>query len=159
MSIKNKINSYAKRKEQEILTKGVEAVKDKYDEVDTRQEAIQEAAKRVIRELEAHPDMPAIAFLKMLQDEKKLPDDVVVEASTQISEVKSEEILVELMEELDIPSKDIQYIIKKSDISVDTAKKVAEQIPDETIQEEEKRRLENIEKEKKEEEEKESKIR
>lgn len=154
MSIKNKINSYAKRKEQEILTKGVEAVKDKYDEVDTRQEAIQEAAKRVIRELEAHPDMPAIAFLKMLQDEKKLPDDVVVEASTQISEVKSEEILVELMEELDIPSKDIQYIIKKSDISVDTAKKVAEQIPDETIQEEEKRRLENIEKEKKEEEEK-----
>ena len=59
--------------------KGIEAVKQVYDDSDTEKDAIKKATDRVLREIEEHPDMPVVDFLKMIQEDQELTTDIVVE--------------------------------------------------------------------------------
>lgn len=150
MGLKDIIEEILKRKTKNKMQERIQAVKEEYDEGETEREAIQRATDRVMKEIEDHPDMPVKNFLKMIQEEEKLSTDIVVEATKQISDVKSEETVAEIIEEIDLSSKGIQEIIKQPGVSIETAKKMAEQIPDITIQKQERQRLEKIERQRRE---------
>lgn len=142
MSLVDFIMEILNRRVENKMQERVEAVKGVYDESETEKEAIKRATDRVIKEIEANPDMPVIEFLKMIQEEEKLPTDILVEATKQIPDVKSETVTVKAVEELDFASKEIKEIIEEADISLNTAQKMAAQIPDETIKREQQEELE-----------------
>lgn len=142
MSLVDKMQERIERKK---LQKRIDDVKDAYDEGDTKKEAKEKASNRVISLIEANPNMPVIQFFKMIQEEEELPTEILVEATKQIPNIKSEETTAKVVENLDFPSKGIQEIINETDVSLDTAKKMVAQIPDEVIQKEEKRRIEKAE--------------
>ena len=135
MSLTDFIKEILSRKK---MQKKVEGVKDVYDEEEDEKESIQRATDRVIKVIEAHPDMPVIEFLKMIQEEEKLPGDIVVEATKKIKDEQA----AEAVKELDFASKEITSIIEEADISLNTAQKMVEQIPDEKIKKEQQRKLE-----------------
>lgn len=122
----------AKKEEQKLL-KGLDAVKETYDEVDGREAAIKASAQKAIQQMELHPEMSAVELIKMIQDDKELPIDVVVKIAKQIPEVRQEETVVKIAEEVDLPIEGYKEIIQDADVSLSTAQKIAEQIPDEGI--------------------------
>lgn len=150
MSLKDIIKEMLKRQTKNKMKERIQAVKEKYNEGETEKEAIQKATDRVMKEIEEHPNMSVMDFLKMIQEEEKLSTDIVVEATKQISDVKPEETVVEIVEKIDLPSRGIQEIIKQPSVSLETAKKMAAEIPDRTIQRQERQRLEKIERERRE---------
>ncbi len=121
--------------------KGIEAVKQVYDDSDTEKDAIKKATDRVLREIEEHPDMPVVDFLKMIQEEQELPTDIVVETTKQIPDIKSEKIAAEAVEELDLNAPQITEIIQEADVSLKTAQKMISQIPDKKVKEEQQKEL------------------
>lgn len=121
----------------------LETVKNIYHESGTKNEAIQKATTRVIEEINKHPDMSIIEFLKMIQEEEKLSTDIIVEVTKQLLETKPEKT-VAIVEQLGLPEEKIQRIIRETS-SVEVAKKIVNQIPSEELQKEERRRLEKIE--------------
>lgn len=151
MSLEEIINEILTRREKNRMQEKVKDVKDEYDKGDTKEEGVEKAVDRIIGLIQANPDMPVIKFLKLIEEEEETSNDVLVEATKQIHDIKSEETTVKVVKALDLPSKGIQEIIKEADVSLDTAKKMAEEIPDEEIQEKEKERLEELERRRKEE--------
>lgn len=142
MSLVDIIKEMLNRTVEDRMQEGVEAVKDVYTETETEEEAIQKATDRVIKEIEARPDMPVIEFLKMIQKEEKLPTDIVVEATKQMPDVASERITVEAVKELDLGATEIKSIIEEADVSFNTARRMADEIPDEMIKREQQKELE-----------------
>lgn len=132
------------------LMESIEAVKDTYNEAETKKEAIQNAVDRIVREIKTSPNMPVIEFLKMIQKEENLSNDIIVEVTKQILDIKPEKTAIEIVEKIDLPSKDILKIIKLPDVSLEAAKKMAEEIPDEVLQKQERQRLDKIERERRE---------
>lgn len=141
LRLKGKITQLFKRKKEDEMKKGLEAVKDVY--IETDENAKIEAAKRAIEEIKKHPES-AIRFLKMMEDEKGIPVDIVVETVKHIPVVQSEEVAVQAIKKLQLPSKGIQAILQKPEVSIDAATQMVEQIPDEKIQKAEERRLQEL---------------
>lgn len=119
----------------------LDTVKSAYEEPDTERESIKKATEMVIKLIEENPNMSAIDLLKRIQEEENLPNRILVETTKQLPEVRSENAAVKVVEELDISSKGIQEILKHVDVSTDAAQKIAEQIPNEEIQEQEMKKI------------------
>lgn len=150
MAFKDKIGEIFNRIAKNKMQKKLDIVKDKFDESETKEEGVEEATNIVISEIQKNPNMPIIEFLKMIQEEENLPTEIVIEAIKQMSKMNTEDSTVkDAVEELDLPSRGIQDIIKEVD-SLDTAKTMANQIPDKQIKEQEKNRLAKIERERRE---------
>ena len=150
MSLKDMLKKAFGKTDKAKLLESIEAVKDTYNEAETKKEAIQNAVDKIVKEIKTHPDMPVTEFLKMIQKEENLSNDIIVEATKQILDIKPEKTAVQIVEEMDLPSKDILKIIKLPDVSLESAKKMAEEIPDEVLQKQERKRLEKIERERRE---------
>lgn len=123
------------------VQEGLEAVKQVYDDSDTEKEAIKKATDRVLKEIEEHPDMSVVDFLKMIQEEENLPTDIVIETTKQIPDIKPERLAAEAVKELDLDSPQIKEIIQEADVSLNTAQKMVSQIPDKKVKEEQQREL------------------
>lgn len=130
--------------EEDKLQKGVNAVKNVYDESDSKNEATQNAINRVIEVIQAHPDMPVGEFLKMLQDKTELSDNSLVEIIKQMPDVKSEEATIDAVKKVDLASEAIAEIIQEAPVSPVTAQKIAEQIPDKDIQKKQQAEIEKM---------------
>lgn len=150
MSLKDMLKKAFGKTDKAKLLESIEAVKDTYNEAETKKEAVQNAVDKIVKEIKTHPDMPVTEFLKMIQKEENLSNDIIVEATKQILDIKPEKTAVQIVEEMDLPSKDILKIIKLPDVSLEAAKKMAEEIPDEVLQKQERQRLEKIERERRE---------
>ncbi len=150
MSLKDILKKTFGKTEKAKLLESIEAVKDTYNEADTKKEAIQNAVDRIVREIKTSPNMSVTEFLKMIQKEENLSNDIIVEATRQILDIKPEKTAIEIVEKIDLPSKDILEIIKLPDVSLEAAKKMAEEIPDEVLQKQERQRLDRIERERRE---------
>lgn len=148
MSLNDIIKEMLKRKTKSKMQDSIQAVKEQYKEGETEEEAIQKATDRVMKEIEEHPDMSVMDFLTMIQ--KELSTDIVVEAAIQISDVKPEETVAEIVKKIDLPSEGIKEIIQQPGVSLETAIKMATEIPDIAIQKQERQRLEKIERERRE---------
>lgn len=138
-----KLPKFIEARKEKRMQQSLETVKNIYHESETKREAIQKATTRVIEEINKHPDMSIIEFLKMIQKEEKLSTDIIVEVTNQLSEAKPEKT-VAIVEQLRLPEEKIQEIIRKTN-SMEVAKKIVNQIPSQELQKAEKRRLENIE--------------
>lgn len=140
--MKKILNSNTNKKDK--LQKSVNAVKNVYDESDSKKEATQNAINRVIEVIQAHPDMPVGEFLKMIQDETELSDKSLVEIIKQIPDVKSEEATIDAVQKVDLASEAIAEIIQDASVSPVTAQKIAEQIPDKDIQQQQQVEIEKM---------------
>lgn len=149
MSITDIIKEILKRRKDNKIQKRVEVVKDIYNESETETEAIQKATDKVIKEIETHPDMPVIEFLTMVQEELS-SSSVIVETSKKIPDVKTEEMVVEIAQNVGLPPKGVQEIIQDTDMSVGNQRKMVATISDEQIQKEERQRLDRIERQRRE---------
>lgn len=138
-----KLPKIIKVRKEKRMKQRLETVKDIYHKSETEKEAIQKATTRVIEEIDKHPDMSIIEFLKLIQEEEKLSIDIIVEVTKQLSEAKPEKT-VAIVEQLDLPEEKIQQIIRKTN-SMEVAKKIVDQIPSVALQKTERRRLEKIE--------------
>lgn len=159
MGLREKLDNYFKRKAETKMQARLGTVKEVYDEIDTREIGIKEAAKRAIQEIEDHPDMSAVDFLKMIQEADELPDAVVAEVAKKIPEIKPEEVAVQVVKELDLQSQDIKKIIKNPEVSLDAAIEMANHIPDEAAKVEEEKRLAGIRRRRREEQRRQAEIR
>ncbi|MCI8760588.1 MAG: hypothetical protein HFJ34_05685 [Clostridia bacterium] len=137
------IPKFIKTRKESKMQQRLETVKNIYHKSETENEAIQKATTRVIEEINKHPDMSIIEFLKMIQEEEKLSTDIIVEVTKQLSEAKPEKT-VAIVEKLDLPEGKLQEIIRETN-SMEVAKKIVNQIPSEELQKAERRRLEKIE--------------
>lgn len=155
MAVFDKIKNLLKRKR---MQQRLDTVKNAYEEPETERESIKKATEIVLKLIEENPNMSAIELLKKIQEEDDLPNRILVETAKQLPEVRSEKAAVKAVEELDISSKGIQEILEHVDVSTDNAEKIAKQIPNEKIQEQEmkkiaeQRKLEREEKRRREEE-------
>ena len=111
MSLKDMLKKAFGKTDKAKLLESIEAVKDTYNEAETKKEAIQNAVDKIVKEIKTHPDMPVTEFLKMIQKEENLSNDIIVEATKQILDIKPEKTAVQIVEEMDLPSKDILKII------------------------------------------------
>ena len=85
-----KLPKIIKVRKEKRMKQRLETVKDIYHKSETEKEAIQKATTRVIEEIDKHPDMSIIEFLKLIQEEEKLSIDIIVEVTKQLSEAKPE---------------------------------------------------------------------
>lgn len=150
MGLNDRLKKVFGKTDRAKMLQRIEAVKDTYNEAETKKEAIQNAVDRIVREIETSPNMPVIEFLKMVQKEENLSNDIIVEVTKQILDIKPEKTAVEIVEKINLPSRDILEIIKLPDVSLEAAKKMAEEIPDEVLQKQERQRLEKIERDRRE---------
>lgn len=119
------------------MQQGLDSVKEAYGEAKSNDEgregAIRVAAEKAIEALIANPNMSAKELIAMINEEEGLPVDVVVEIAKQLPRER-EKTIVGITEEYDLPSKDLQEILNKADVSLNAARKIVAQIPDEEIQ-------------------------
>lgn len=136
---------------QKKIEMGLQEIENAYQNTETREEAIKEATRRATQEINSNPDL-ALKVLKLMEKSDELPKQVIVETIKNIpntEQIKNPgQTVVKAVENSDLlNSRDIKEIIKEADITVPTAQKVADQIPDDVIREEEKERLEKVERE------------
>lgn len=117
---------------EELLSEQVNVVKEEFDGKN-----VEEATKKAVEIIKENPNISAVEFLKRLKDESEISDQIVVDATKEISD----EATVEVVEKLDFNSEQISEIIQDTDMEFDMAKKVVAQIPDEKMKEERKREL------------------
>lgn len=126
------------------LQQGLDSVKEAYGEAKSsdegREGAIRVAAEKAIEALIANPNMSAKELIAMINEEEGLPVDVVVKIAKQLPR-KEEKTIVGITEEYDLPSKGLQEILNEADVSLNAARKIVAQIPDEEIQREEEKRI------------------
>ncbi len=151
MSILDKFNAILEKQKEKKLEQGVKEVENVYDKTKTEEEGINEAARKVIELIEQDPEL-AVKVLANIQESEKLPKKVVVEAIKQIPNTEQiedpEKTIIKTVEELPLQTEDIKSIISQADVSLETAKQMTDQIPNKEARQEEKNRLEQIEKEK-----------
>ena len=126
------------------LQQGVENVQSIIEETDSQKEAKQKAIDAAIKQIEKQPDMPVGEFMKMLQEQTDLSDLDLVQIIKQLPDVKSEKATIAAVQSTSLPSQAIKEIIEEAPIGLDTAKKIANEIPDEDIQKEQQEKLEKI---------------
>lgn len=143
-------SKFIKARKENKMQQRLKSVTEIYHESETEKEAIQKATTRVIEEINKHPNMSIIEFLKMIQKEEKLSMDIIVEVTKQLSGAKPEKT-VAIVRQLDLPEVKLQEIIREMD-SMEVAKKIVDQIPSADLQKAERRRLEKIEAERRKEE-------
>ena len=153
LNILEKIQRTLNTGTQKKIEMGLQEIENAYQNTETREEAIKEATRRATQEINSNPDL-ALRVLKLMEKSEELPKQVIVETIKNIPNTEQIEnpgqTVVKAVENSDLlNSGDIKEIIKEADITVPTAQKVAEQIPDEVIRKEEKERLERIERERK----------
>lgn len=167
MSDWNKFQNIINKRRQKKLHQGIQEVESTYQDEkgkeEGKEEAIKEATQRTIEEMNLHPEM-ALEFLKLIEKSEELPKKIVVDTIKNIPNTEKisdpERTLIEAVKNSStLNSGDIKEIIKESDISLSTARKVAEQIPNKEIRETEQERLKRIEEQRKEKEKKEAESR
>lgn len=145
MSFLDRIKSKLYKKEEKKLLKGLDEVKETFEEAkeetDTKNEAIKVAANRALEQIKAHPDMSAIDFLKLIEEEEELPTAIVGEVALEIPKEMSENEVVETVKQLDLGASIIQEIIKEADVSLKTEQFLVNEIPDNEIKKAEQEKL------------------
>ena len=143
MALVDKIRKLiSQEKKEEEFQKELDSVKEVYAEVKSadegRKKAIKAAAEKAIAQIRANPNMPAIDLIKMIEAAEELPQEVIVEIATQFPE---ENTVVQIAEEVDLPPHGLQKILNEADVSLNAARKIAEQISDEEVQSEEQEKI------------------
>lgn len=155
MSVWEKIQGVINERKQKKIEQSVEEMESIYKDTETKEEGIREIAEIVMRQINSNPEL-ALKFLELIQKSKKLPTEIVVEAIKQIPETDQiedpEGTIIEAVEKLPLGSNQITDIIKETNVSIPAAKEMTNQIPNEKIREEEKNRLEEIERKRREQE-------
>lgn len=153
MNVLERVQKLLRIGSQKKIQIGLKEIENAYQNTETREEAIKEASRRAIEEINSNPEM-ALKVLKLMEESEELPKKVIVETIKKIP--KTEQIenpgqtVIKAVENSDLlNSGDIKEIIKEADISIPTAKEVADQIPNDEIRRAEKERLEKVEKERK----------
>ena len=103
MGLNDRLKKVFGKTDRAKMLQRIEAVKDTYNEAETKKEAIQNAVDRIVREIETSPNMPVIEFLKMVQKEENLSNDIIVEVTKQILDIKPEKTAVEIVEKINLP--------------------------------------------------------
>lgn len=145
MSAWNKFQDMINERKNKIVNRNIE----KAENV-AQNTGFEEALEIVLDTIRQNPDMATEIIAKAKQS-GKLKDQVAMDAMKEIPNIEQienpEETLVETAEKTDFNTTQIKEIIKETDMSLKTAKKVAEQIPNDEIRKAEKARLEEIERE------------
>ena len=155
MSTWKRIQDVIDKRKKKKIERSVEEMENVYKDTETREEGIKETARKAIEQINLHPEL-AVKFLESIQESEKLPTEIVVEAIKQIPETEQiedpEGTILEAVEKLPLASSQITDIIKETNVSIPAAKEMTNQIPNEKIREEEKNRLEEIERKRREQE-------
>ena len=145
MSAWNKFQDMINERKNKIVNRNIE----KAENV-AQNTGFEEALEIVLDTIRQNPDMATEIIAKAKQS-GKLKDQVAMDAMKEIPNIEQienpEETLVETAEKTDFNTTQIKEIIKETDMSLKTAKKMAEQIPNDEIRKAEKARLEEIERE------------
>lgn len=145
MSAWNKFQEMINERKSKIVKRNIEKAEDV-----AQNTGFDEALEIVLDAIRQNPDMATEIIAKAKQS-GKLKDQVAMDAMKEIPNIEQienpEETLVETAEKTDFNTTQIKEIIKETDMSLKTAKKMAEQIPNDEIRKAEKARLEEIERE------------
>ena len=126
MSAWNKFQDMINERKNKIVNRNIE----KAENV-AQNTGFEEALEIVLDTIRQNPDMATEIIAKAKQS-GKLKDQVAMDAMKEIPNIEQienpEETLVETAEKTDFNTTQIKEIIKETDMSLKTAKKVAEQI-------------------------------
>ena len=153
MNVLERVQKLLRIGSQKKIQIGLKEIENAYQNTETREKDIKKKTRKAIEEINSNPEM-ALKVLKLMEESEELPKKVIVETIKKIP--KTEQIenpgqtVIKAVENSDLlNSGDIKEIIKEADISIPTAKEVADQIPNDEIRRAEKERLEKVEKERK----------
>lgn len=145
MSLIDRILNKEEKKKEIKLQQGVDAVQTALEESDSQEEAYENAILTAIKEIQSHPEMPSDEFINKLQNETGLPNTAIVQIIKDLHSIKPVEVadvaVKAAVEATDLSSPQIVEIIEDTPLSPNTAQKIVEQIPDESIQKEQQEKL------------------
>ena len=130
--------------EQKVET--VQAVIDKTEESD--EIAHQNAIQVAIEQIRSDPDMDTGKFAKMLLENSSFTSSDIQTLAIELASRDSEKSALKIVQETPLSTGQIQKIVAKAPVSLDTAEEMIKEIPDEKIQQKEQEKI-NLEREQK----------